>query len=131
MTSEISPRTKQVLRVISQLSKPTMREIALGMDDDQSVTYNVVGLQRAGYVEAATKSDVRTYWCTERGLRLLRSMDSGSSQIAGPRVYVASAETDPYRPKPWNPSAARPGAMDHVQMPSMFMGQRTFRRDAA
>lgn len=91
MTSEISPRTKQVLRVISKLGKPTMREISLGMDDDKSVTHNVIGLQRAGYVEAVTKSEVRTYWCTERGLRLLRSMDSGSSQIAGPRVYVASA----------------------------------------
>lgn len=130
MSSDMAHRTQQVLRVISQLGKPTLREIALQVNDGKSITANVIGLQRIGYIEGNSKADVRTYQCTERGLRYSRSMDASSGEVAAPRSYVAATVKDPYKPIRWNPAAARSGAMDHIHIPSMAMGRRTFRSDA-
>lgn len=131
MAGDMALRTQQVLRVISQLGKPTLREISERMNDGKSITANVIGLQRIGYIEGTSKADVRTYQCTERGLRHLRSMDASSGEVAAPRSYVAASVKAPYEPIRWNPAAARSGAMDHIRLPSMAGGRRTFRSDAA
>lgn len=97
----------------------------------------VVGRQQAhlqrlvatGHLSRTPREEVASYSITDKGRRALHQPETAHTRtVAAPRqTQVMDGH---YRPAPWRPEVARPGASDHVNVPSMMGGQRVYRRDA-
>lgn len=67
------------------------------------------------------------YSLTHKGRLALRAAQHQGCVAAPRENHIMDGH---YRPAPWRPELARPGASDHVNVPSLIGEQRVYRKDA-
>jgi hypothetical protein len=123
--NEMRADTLAVLRAVSKHGPLTLGELRDLEIPGTNAKSSVMNLQTHRYIETVKRSinDSSVYAVTSKGERMLRAIDAGKGDVAGPRNPISS---DNYTGE--RKAHVRPGAMDAYSLPSLHDGEAIERK---